>query len=1145
VSVTVNSATSVTATSPAESAGTVDITVTTAGGTSATSPADKFVFEATPTVSVVAPSVGATSGGTTVTITGTNFVTGATAVAFGANAATSVTVNSASSITATAPPGSAGTVDITVTTPGGTSATGVADDFTYDPVPTVTAVSPSAGPTTGGTAVTITGSGFVHGSTVAFGTGHPASATYNSPTQLTATAPAGSSGSVDITVTTPGGTSATSSADQFTYDPAPNVTGVSPNAGPVSGGTSVTITGTNFGLGSTAVSFGTQQAATVSVTSSSQIVAVAPAGVAGTVDITVTDLGGTSTTSSTDKFTYAPAPTVSSISPSAGPLAGGTAVTVTGAGFVAGSTSVSFGPGAPAASVTVTSSTQLTATAPAGIAGAVGLTVTTPNGTSPATATDQYSYDPVPTVTAIGPAVGPAVGGTTVTVTGSGFVTGMTVNFGAGHPASSVSVISSTSLTASSPAGSTGAVDVTVVTPGGGSATSAADRFSYVTIPTVSAVSVNAGPTGGGTVVTVTGTNFVPGATSVWFGANAATGVTVNSTTSVTATSPPGGQGSIDITVATPGGTSVTSGGDRFTYDPPPAVTGLGTSGGTLNGGTAVTISGTGFVTGATSVSFGAGHPAESVTVNSTTSVTATSPAEPEGTVDIIVTTPNGTSTAVTADRFTYDPIPTVTAITPAAGPTAGGVMVTVVGTGFVTGKTAVSFGSGHAATSINVLSPTTLQASPPAGSTGGVDVTVTTPGGTSFTSAADRFTYSAPPTVTSISPKSGPSTGGTSVSITGTNFIAGATTVMFGTKAVAGVTVSTTSITATSPPVSNSGTVDVTVITAGGMSSTTPADTFTYTPVPVVTGLSPAATLPHGGTLVTIHGVNLGGATAVAFGSVPATSFKAVADDEVTAVAPPGKVGALSVTVTTALGTSGTSRASTFHYATAPVATGQAARAKSGTEALLRGLVRAGGLALTSCQFQYGRSVHYAASVDCSLASTASGVAVSAALSGLAPATTYHYRLLARTAVGAGTSADGHFTTPQLPVVHQVQVGLLLQAGASRRATIGELLGVGRVDGAAAGETITVICLHACKPRLIARIPVVRGAALRQGVEFQRPVVLSAATAIQINVAAPGLLTRYLQYGFSLTNTTLTALLTTSGCIGSGGQVVACRGPT
>src|SRR5208337_5028734 len=102
----------------------------------------------------------------------------------------------------------AGTVDVTVTTPGGTSATSASDQFTYDPVPTVTGVTPAAGPVAGGTTVTVTGTGFTGATSVKFGTTAATSYTVVSATSITAVSPAGSAGTVDVTVTTPGGTSA-------------------------------------------------------------------------------------------------------------------------------------------------------------------------------------------------------------------------------------------------------------------------------------------------------------------------------------------------------------------------------------------------------------------------------------------------------------------------------------------------------------------------------------------------------------------------------------------------------------------------------------------------------------------------------------------------------------------------------------------------------------------------------------------------------------------------------------------------------------------------------------------------------------------------------------------------------------------------
>ncbi|MDR3650602.1 MAG: IPT/TIG domain-containing protein [Acidimicrobiales bacterium] len=179
---------------------------------------------ALPTVTGVSPTSGSTDGGTSVSITGTGFC-GCSFVAFGSVPATDFTVNSDTSITASSPGGPAGEVDVTVTTPAGTSATSSADQFTYTSgPPTVTGVSPTSGSTDGGTSVSITGTGFCGCSTVMFGSVPATDFTVNSDTSITATSPAGSAGEVDVTVTAPGGTSATSSADQFTYTEAPTTT---------------------------------------------------------------------------------------------------------------------------------------------------------------------------------------------------------------------------------------------------------------------------------------------------------------------------------------------------------------------------------------------------------------------------------------------------------------------------------------------------------------------------------------------------------------------------------------------------------------------------------------------------------------------------------------------------------------------------------------------------------------------------------------------------------------------------------------------------------------------------------------------------------------------------------------------------------
>ena len=123
-----------------------------------------------------------------------------------------------------------------------------------------------------------------------------------------------------------------------------------------------------------------------------------------------------------------------------------------------------------------------------------------------------------------------------MTITGTNFAAGATVKFGA-TAATNVVVVSSTSITATTPAGSAGAVTVTVTV--GGQSGSLASGYTYAVVPTVSSVSPNNGPAAGGTAVTITGTNFAAGAT-VKFGATAATSVVVVSSTSITATTPAG-----------------------------------------------------------------------------------------------------------------------------------------------------------------------------------------------------------------------------------------------------------------------------------------------------------------------------------------------------------------------------------------------------------------------------------------------------------------------------------------------------------------------------------------------------------------------------------------------------------------------------
>jgi alpha-tubulin suppressor-like RCC1 family protein len=257
-------------------------------------------------------------------------------------------------------------------------------------------------------------------------------------------------------------------------------------------------------------------------------------------------------------------------------------------------------------------------------------------------------------------------------------------------------------------------------------------------LPTVTSISPQNGPTGGGASVTITGAGL-GGATAVHFGAAAATGLTVNSPSSVTVTSP-AGTGTVDVTVTTPSGTSPPSSGDRYSYRPAPTLLKLSAKGGPAAGGTILTITGTEF-SGATEVDFGA-VAVTTLTVNSNTSITVTSPANVAGTTDVRVETLSGLSATTTKDHFKYSP--SIESVSPANGLIAGGATVTITGTGFIPGTSATTFKFGKAkAKSAECTSTTTCLVVVPAAKTAGtIDIQATAAKVKSTIAVSDHFTY-------------------------------------------------------------------------------------------------------------------------------------------------------------------------------------------------------------------------------------------------------------------------------------------------------------------------------------------------------------------------------------------------------------------
>jgi len=249
------------------------------------------------------------------------------------------------------------------------------------------------------------------------------------------------------------------------------------------------------------------------------------------------------------------------------------------------------------------------------------------------------------------------------------------------------------------------------------------------------------------------------------------------------------------------------------------------------------------------------------------------------------------------------------TAVYPTRGPLAGGNTIRVFGTGFVPGATQVTIG-GVAATQLTFASSTELFVTVPAGPSGTVDVAVTTPIGTG--TLAGAYTYLPPPTITSVTPIKGSTTGGQLVTVTGANFSTDAV-VTLGGAPVASLSVPNNMTLTFSTPANVAGPADLVVATLGGRTTKTAA--FTYFAPPTITTFTPAQ--GSAGTIVTITGTNFDPdvtGDAVTFGSLPAPIASSSSTQLVVTVPAGATNGKISVT------TAGGSVMSTSDFSTATV---------------------------------------------------------------------------------------------------------------------------------------------------------------------------------------------------------------------------------
>ncbi|WP_010408787.1 cadherin-like beta sandwich domain-containing protein, partial [Citromicrobium sp. JLT1363] len=401
------------------------------------------------------------------------------------------------------------------------------------PIPTITAIAPAQGPASGGTAVSITGMGFLTVSNVTFAGVGADALTVVSDTRIDVTTPANAAGSVDVVVTSPGGAATATDGYRFlSGDAALSGLAVSegtltPAFDPAQTDYAVSVGSTVEAMTLTPTASDTDATITVAGNAVASGSASAPVTLSvGTTSIAVVVTAADGTTRQYSvAVTRAAPPTIAVYSSNGGvqPIANGTTSATPGTDFgqvaVGSSGSLTFlifneGDADLVISGLTTSAmagftlpaASSTTVAPGGsyefpivfapkTDGSFDTTITITSN-DPATPSFTYSLygtaaAPVPTISGIAPAEGPPSGGTAVTITGTGFLTASSVTF-AGSEANAFSVVSDTQIDATTPAGVAGRADVVVTSPGG--AATATDGYTYLSNDAqLSALSVSEG----------------------------------------------------------------------------------------------------------------------------------------------------------------------------------------------------------------------------------------------------------------------------------------------------------------------------------------------------------------------------------------------------------------------------------------------------------------------------------------------------------------------------------------------------------------------------------------------------------------------------------------------------------------------------
>ena len=480
----------------------------------------------------------------------------------------------------TTPKHALGQSDITVWWPEGQIKT-LPSGFLFLTELAVDDLEPDSGPMVGGTPITITGSGFTAGTNIVFGDRLAINIEVVTENTIYAVTPPGSSGGL-VAVHASNVTGTATRKSGFTYTVVPRLDKVTPAVGPVAGGGTAVLKGK--WLSPVTEVFFDSEAASVLEVKNDAITVEVPPGKAGHADVIATGSWGWDKLD--DGYFYLESDSdpeaIAALVPKFGPEAGGNQVLLVGCGLVDGGLeAVWFGVMEAPIKEVLEEQCVVVVTAPAGT-GVVDVEAEKINGSILATAA--YSYQPEITVTSIEPNTGPKEGGTAVTITGTHFSAAAQVLIGP-LPAGEVTFVDENTLEVTTPPGSPGPADVTVVSQDGTARYSMGFLYT-VDSPEVYVITPNYGARAGGTFVQVIGAGF-PVGSNLFVGSAVAENIHVKTYGLIEGYTPPNDVGTYHVLVSTSQGDAMLD--NSYSYFNPISNYG-GTWGAPVDGAVNVTV---------------------------------------------------------------------------------------------------------------------------------------------------------------------------------------------------------------------------------------------------------------------------------------------------------------------------------------------------------------------------------------------------------------------------------------------------------------------------------------------------------------------------------------------------------------------------